>query len=212
MLSSRRSSLPWLPSESSNRWTPFICRKYGFHLCRPASFFRRFSLARRFWNHTCQQTRLPTFWNTCHIFIICQKWQSLNEHFVPRWTASVGCWYVADSNPDDWGDCVASVYEKSLYLVFFSRHVMPYSINPQSQWLSHELDQCYSVCSLWPKNCFGAAWFHYLRTTVFVKGQQEQHNSTEIRKWERVVGVGVGEEWMILAVWEILHIMAEWVA
>lgn len=30
----------------------FILRKYCPHLCRPASFFSRFSLARLFWNHT----------------------------------------------------------------------------------------------------------------------------------------------------------------
>lgn len=31
----------------------FMFRKYWPQRCRPASFFSLFSLARRFWNHTC---------------------------------------------------------------------------------------------------------------------------------------------------------------
>lgn len=35
----------------------FMFLKYCPHRCLPASFFSLFSLARRFWNHTCERGR-----------------------------------------------------------------------------------------------------------------------------------------------------------
>lgn len=56
-------SLSIMPSPSSDLSSALIelsaspprfnCRKYGLHLFLPASFFKRFSFARLFWNHTC---------------------------------------------------------------------------------------------------------------------------------------------------------------